>query len=167
MCGGRDRNRERRKAEKKARRAQKRADRKARARQKRADQISAQRQAKAQEQVEQKAYLNDIAKQKTIERENRITDATNRGLEREQQIRDNAAAEEARIKAESEKRVRRIRTAGGALSASMVALDSDKKDAKAPTAGSTKGKKKPSGPRATAALIQRGSARTRGTNLSI
>ena len=166
MCNG-GAKRERVRQKNKARKAQREADRRAENAQRIADRQAAQREQLRQDQIAEKNRLADLANQNKADQRDRITAATAAGMQAEQDIRDSAAAEEARIAAEAKRKAAAIRTAGGAMSSSMSALNADKKDAKAPTAGSTKGKPKASGPRATAALVQRGSARTRGTNLSI
>ena len=166
MCSG-NRDRQRRQAEREAREAQREADERARRAQAVADRQAAEREQIARNQVAERERLATVASSNAATQKRTVEAATFEAMRQEQGIRDNAAAEEASILAENKRRVGAIRTAGGAMSASMVALNADKKDAKAPTAGSTKGKPKAAGPRATSALVQRGSARIRGTNLSI
>jgi len=184
MCGGGNRDAQRRKAE----REQKEADRLARERQNELDRISRERQAIAADQasslvrMEQEAGVtlaNNLATVKDLEQRQaaRIStiraDAANEASRISGQasaeaasIRSAADARAAGIAAEAEKTVKATKLAGGAASASIRALG--QKQPEANTAKQTRRGARAGGSRTTQAQVQRGSgSRGRGPNLSI
>ena len=184
MCGGRDRNRERRKADKErkkqerlARKRQEELDRLAKKREKivadqliRQDELKDQsdliaaNQAKTikdlqdQQEIDLKAINDKAAADKAaIERNasDRAAGITSAAATRAQQIKDAAALQAGRIE-----------RAGNAGAASIRVLG--QKQPTAPTAQQTRRGARKAGARATPPNVERGSARsTRGTNLSI
>ena len=84
------------------------------------------------------------------------------------QITNNNEDRVAEIETENLRKANAVRNAGGAASASLKAMAADGMgQVEAPTASSSKKAKKAGGARSTLPSVRRGSAYSRGTNLSI
>lgn len=171
MCGGPDRNRERRKAEKEAKEAQKAADREAARQQAKVEAIAAERRRVTEQQAARAAGLQAEGNRLAAQQQSDAEKLRIGSVFAEEQIKQVAAQELeedlGEIEADNTRRVNAIRTVGGAAGASLAALSEEENEkTKGPTAQRTK-KGQRSGPRATVSSLQRGSASSRGTNLSI
>jgi len=161
MCSGGDDGKAKRKAEKKQRQLNKDAERK----QRRLDQLAAERTALAAQQRERQAQLQIQASEARAAQGAQVE-----RLKYEQSQRLKALGAENRVKRreieqQTAKQVAGIERAGGAAATSLRILG--QVQPMAPTAVQTPKKDRTRGASSTAANVARGSASTRGTNLSI
>lgn len=161
MCGGGNRQAEKRAAE----RDQKRLDKQAREAQAELDRLADDRSALAAQQVADSALLQQ---QFADQRQTQIDNAA--GLQGKQDakllgIKDEQNRKSAELATAQAVKVGGIRSRGQAVSSSLQILG--KQNLTGPSASSTKGKSVRKGAASTAAQVTRGSTRNRGPNLSI
>ena len=161
MCGGPDQNREKRKAEKR----QRKADKRAKKRQEELDELARRREQIQAAQANTLAGLKaEAARNEQIQKQ-QVAAAKAAQARRKYEIQEAAAKELEAINTESERKAGAIRRAGQAAASSLEILN--QQQPLGPTAKATKKGARKGGAKATPAGLSRGSASTKGTNLSI
>ena len=160
MCSGGDDD-----ARREAEREQERLNEQAAARQAELDRIAAERQDIAAEQARRQSELEAQSIAFSQAQAARINELETQQNQRLSQLAAEDVQRRTAIREETERKVRNIETAGGAVSTSLRILG--QKQPMAPSAQQTPRKKKGKGASSTSANVARGTGSTRGTNLSI